>query len=190
MRRGFTLIEVLVATVLLGMLVTILTMIFNQSSIAWSTGVASVTSLGDMREKMALYADVSENALLSDDGDKVLLVKSVWDDLNMKKILNSEENDGQKDSFAGRALQDQNASRYKGAVVSGSELVPDPAALVDDDKGYSYNGGNKNEIRLNGENANGQASFLVGVHSYGPDGMTGGDHSWDDITTMPEEVVK
>ena len=33
-RRGFTLLEVLVASALLAMLVSILTMIFNQSSIA------------------------------------------------------------------------------------------------------------------------------------------------------------
>ena len=34
MRRAFTMIELLVATMLLAMLVTILTMMFNQSSIA------------------------------------------------------------------------------------------------------------------------------------------------------------
>ena len=33
-RSGFTLIEMLVASLLLGMLVTILTMVFNSSSIA------------------------------------------------------------------------------------------------------------------------------------------------------------
>ena len=34
MRKGFTIIELLVASLLLGLIVTILTMIFNQSSIA------------------------------------------------------------------------------------------------------------------------------------------------------------
>ena len=33
---GFTLLEVLVASMLLAMLITILTMVFNSSSIAWS----------------------------------------------------------------------------------------------------------------------------------------------------------
>ena len=80
MKRAFTLVEVLVATMLLAMLVTILTMIFNQSSIAWTTGVASVTALGDMREDMAVYAAESENALLSDDGQTVLRVTSIWDE--------------------------------------------------------------------------------------------------------------
>ena len=165
MRRGFTLIEVLVATVLLGMLVTILTMIFNQSSIAWSTGVASVTSLGDMREDMAVYAAEAENALLSGDGSTVLRVTPVWD----------ANGDGLKKD-EGRTL-----SLTFEKPTPGKEALADPT---------TYNSGNKNEIQLNGENANGKASFLVGVHSYGPDGMTGGDHSWDDISTMPEEVVK
>ena len=48
-REGFTLVEVLVASLLLGMLVTILTMVFNQSSIAWRTGKASVSVIDKMR---------------------------------------------------------------------------------------------------------------------------------------------
>ena len=47
---GFTLLEVLVASILLGMLVTILTMVFNSSSIAWRTGKASVAEMGDVRK--------------------------------------------------------------------------------------------------------------------------------------------
>ena len=54
MRRAFTMIELLVATMLLAMLVTILTMMFNQSSIAWTTGLASVTGLGNAREHLPL----------------------------------------------------------------------------------------------------------------------------------------
>ena len=44
-RNGFTLLEVLVASVLMGMLVTILTVIFNQSAIAWRTGKAGVADM-------------------------------------------------------------------------------------------------------------------------------------------------
>ena len=47
-RNGFTLVEVLVASLLLGMLVVILTMVFNQSSIAWRTGKASVAEMDGM----------------------------------------------------------------------------------------------------------------------------------------------
>ena len=45
MKKAFTVLELLVATMLLAMLVTILTMIFNQSSVAWTIGIASLTGL-------------------------------------------------------------------------------------------------------------------------------------------------
>lgn len=62
MRKGFTLIELIVASLLLGMLVTVLTMIFNQSSIAWRTGVASVADLDDVRDNIAEVRDEADNA--------------------------------------------------------------------------------------------------------------------------------
>ena len=58
-KKGFTLVEVLVASLLLGMLVVILTMVFNQSSIAWRTGKASIASMNDMRLH---YATIQKNA--------------------------------------------------------------------------------------------------------------------------------
>ena len=163
MRRAFTLIEVLVATVLLAMLVPILTMVFNQSSIAWTTGVASVTALGDMREDMSVYAAEAENALLSDDGNTVLRVTSIWNE-------------------SGQGLKKDGGRTLK---TTFEKPAPGRDALRDK-PGFAFNGGSNNEIQLNGNAANGQQSFLVGVHSYGPDGKS----SWDDISTLPEEVVK
>ena len=60
---GFTLLEVLVASLLLGMLVTILTMVFNQSSIAWRIGKAGVADLDETRRKMSLYQKAADDAL-------------------------------------------------------------------------------------------------------------------------------
>ena len=48
MKKGFTILELLVASLLLGMLMTILTMIFNQSSIAWRTRSARSVSCGTL----------------------------------------------------------------------------------------------------------------------------------------------
>ena len=79
MRRAFTMIELLVATMLLAMLVTILTMMFNQSSIAWTTGLASVTGLGDAREQISIYARNADNVILDDSGEQLLRIVSVWD---------------------------------------------------------------------------------------------------------------
>ena len=53
MRRGFTLLELMVASLLLSMLVTVLTMVFNSASIAWRTGTAGVAELKDVRTELA-----------------------------------------------------------------------------------------------------------------------------------------
>ena len=78
-RAGFTLVEVLVASLLLGMLVTILTMVFNQSSIAWRTGKASVAEMDDMRRyysQIQLHADDALPGVL---GTTAGLVGGAWD---------------------------------------------------------------------------------------------------------------
>ena len=77
MRKGFTIIELLVASLLLGMLVTILTMIFNQSSIAWRTGVAGVVDMDDIRDNMAEVREEADNAFIH--GGEVYRHVGLWD---------------------------------------------------------------------------------------------------------------
>ena len=64
MRRGFTVLELLVASLLLGMLVTMLTMIFNQSSIAWRTGMAGTVDMDQVRENIAEVREEADNAFV------------------------------------------------------------------------------------------------------------------------------
>lgn len=45
-RPGFTLLEMLTASVLLGLLVTLLLSLFNQGEIAWSVGKTTATETG------------------------------------------------------------------------------------------------------------------------------------------------
>lgn len=78
MRRGFTILELLVASLLLGMLVTVLTMLFNQSSISWRTGVAGVADLDQVRNNIAAVRDESDNAYIWN--DKVQRLVGIWDD--------------------------------------------------------------------------------------------------------------
>ena len=160
MKRGFTLIEIMVATLLLVMLVTILSMIFNQSSIAWSIGLASVTGLDRAREDISLYARESENAIVDDAGNRVLLLTSVFDDVNG----GLKQNDGRTLSMT---MEKLNAS---------PDDMRDPI--------------NARTYAVTGSGTAGHDTFIVGVVSYGPDRKTGGDYSWDDISTMPEEIVK
>ncbi len=76
MKRGFTIIELLVASLLLGLLMTILTMIFNQSSIAWRTGIAGSSDLDDVRAKMATVRDQADAAYIWN--GKLYGLQSVW----------------------------------------------------------------------------------------------------------------
>jgi hypothetical protein len=46
------------------MLVTILTMVFNQSSIAWRTGAAGVADMDDIRDNIAELRDEADNAFV------------------------------------------------------------------------------------------------------------------------------
>ena len=62
---------------LLGMLMTILTMIFSQSSIAWRTGMAVVADLDEIRENVAEVREESDNAYIWD--NKVHRLLGLWD---------------------------------------------------------------------------------------------------------------
>lgn len=156
MRRAFTLLEILVATMLLAMLVTILTMIFNQSSIAWTVGIASLAGMDDIRKADAVYASEADNAIRRDgSGGNTLRVASVWAD------------DGDGLRTGGRTLEE------------GTKSIP--STELDDD------GSAGQTIAVGSGSAQGRTSYIVGVTSWGPDGQQG---TWDDITSMPEEVVK
>lgn len=64
MKRGFTILELLVASLLLGMLVSVLTMLFNQSSISWRTGASTVAEMDDVRDNISEIRDEADNAYI------------------------------------------------------------------------------------------------------------------------------
>lgn len=77
MKKGFTLLELLVASLLLSMLVTILTQLFSQSSIAWRTGEAGVAELDQMRADISAIQRDADNAILLENQTRRLT--GVWD---------------------------------------------------------------------------------------------------------------
>ena len=77
MRKGFTIIELLVASLLLGLLVTILTMIFNQSSISWRVGMAGTADLRAVRGNIAEIREESDNVFVHD--GKLYRITGLWD---------------------------------------------------------------------------------------------------------------
>lgn len=78
MKRGFTILELLVASLLLGMLVTVLTMLFNQSSISWRTGTSVVVDLDRVRNNIATVRDEADNIIIWN--DEVHRIVNIWDD--------------------------------------------------------------------------------------------------------------
>lgn len=168
MKKGFTLIEMLVASLLLGMLVSILTMVFNASSIAWRTGRASVVSLDKMRRQVALRQRVADDMvyLLDRNGGREMLavVRTPW-------------------KFGESASRDELRTR---GILSAPNGV---GFSVSDIKWMDGNGAPWKQVDVDKESGDGsQKTYIVGVMSYGPDGKTGGDDSADDITSWPEDV--
>lgn len=164
-RSGFTLIEMLVASLLLGMLVTILTMVFNASSIAWRTGKAGVSQLSLMRRELALAQSRADNLLPRVDTQSksaVGLVAGAWhaDGKVRARAVSRYQNDG---FFAA-----PNFSSYRSDDASLSAAPP------------------WQQVNALGSLRSGSShAYTVGVLSYGPDGKFGTD---DDISTWPDEV--
>ena len=140
-REGFTLVEVLVASLLLGMLVTILTMVFNQSSIAWRTGKASVAEMDEMRRYYSQIQRHADDALpgIERTGTRAGRVVGAW------------RGDGQLRTRAATVWD-------TGIGISSSSLDPsseDVACVKMPGKSFKTKSA---------------SAFTVGVWSYGPDG--------------------
>ncbi len=165
MKKGFTILELLVASLLLSMLVTILTMLFNQSSIAWRTGVAGVADLDEVRTNVAALRDEADNAYIW--GNKVHRLVGPWDE---------------KGNLRKRAWD---ASDMGG---SGDSKVTQAAFLQA--RGGTFNDTTKlkdfNVISVgSGESGNGLKTYTVNVKSAGPDLQF---NTWDDIWSFPDEI--
>lgn len=164
-RHGFTLIEVLVASLLLGMLVTILTMVFNQTAIAWRTGKAGVARLSTVRRGISLAQGRADNLLPRIDSsskNQIGTVLSAWDEDGRirKRAVGTFKNT--------TWLSLPSFSAYKSSGIGSGTVDP---WLEINDLGALRSGKSK--------------SYIVGVLSYGPDRKRGTD---DDITSWPGDV--
>lgn len=162
-RRGFTLLEMLVASLLLGMLVTILTMVFNASSIAWRTGKAGVSQLSSIRRQLSLAQYRSQNVLpCVDEQGQNGCIGGAWN------------SDG---TIRTRAVS-------KMPTDSGFD-VPNFGKDFNNAK-QSMSVPSAKNFMCNATLRQGQSgSYVVGVLSWGPDGVKDTE---DDITTWPLEV--
>ena len=161
-RNGFTLLEVLVASVLMGMLVTILTVIFNQSAIAWRTGKAGVADMSETERNLARIHAAADNVLPYTQNGKYFVV-SPWND----------------------ATPDGSRSFYRRGIATAGDIRKGYDAVGGNFSGNDAGKSNWRQTGLGKARLENQSQFTVGVRSAGP------DRRWDtedDISTWPEEV--
>ena len=168
MKRGFTIIELLVASLLLGMLMTILTMIFNQSSIAWRTGLAGTADLDQVRENIAEVREEADNAFVY--GGKLYRLTGLWDK-NGNLRDRACDAPGSVDENENKALMLGGSGRSgNGPWISNlSNLKPDD---------FKYGSVNSST------GAGGVMNYAVNVMSAGPDRQF---DTWDDIWSWPDD---
>lgn len=162
MRKGFTILELLVASLLLGMMMMVLTMIFNQSSVAWRTGNADQTKLEDVRTAISEVRVASDDAYIWD--NKGLAVTGVWDGKGeMRK--RAVDLDGDVGSGAG--------TRNVRSVLIGCPFtdVIQPHELTTINVGDAGNSGKV-------------TTYTINVKSCGPDRKL---DTYDDIWSYPDD---
>ncbi len=162
-KGGFTLLEMLVASLLLSMMVVALSMVFSSSASAWRVGRAGVDGLHDMRHRLSEYQLSADNALpnLRGDGRGVGYVRAVW--INGTSLV-----DADGDSVS-------NGRGFDTKDVYGGQM------------GVDTSGKKPFKSDLSGGSVNGKGfkNYVVGVGSAGP------DLEWntkDDIATWPNDM--
>ena len=161
---GFTLLEILVASMLLAMLITILTMVFNSSSIAWSTGKASVAEMDEVRRKMSVASIAADNAIPGVEVNN----RNTWGylvgpwDATGKLRQRAIQRTSVGDSILGKkpTLNGKGSWLYANNAETWATLNP-------------------GSVQISGK----AKSYAVGVWSLGPDGK---ENSGDDISTWPD----
>lgn len=161
MKKGFTILELLVASLLLGMLVSILTMLFNQSSIAWRTGVAGVVDLDEVRDNIAEVREEADNAYIWD--NEVHRILGLWDDNgNIRK----------RAWDVGQEEDQEAAAGYLKAKAGNLRDNSKPKDLKPLSVGTA--GGGRS-----------MRTYTINVKSAGPDREF---NTWDDIWSYPDEI--
>ena len=167
MKRGFTILELLVAALLLGMLVTVLTMIFNQSSIAWRTGVAGLLDMDEVRDNVAAVRDEADSIYIWN--NEIHRTLSIWKESGTgarpqlrKRAIDSKDNTDVEERAKVKYLKDK-------SELKRNDLEPkDAFGPVDVKQSESEAGKN----------------WIVNVKSRGPNGVL---NDYDDIWSNPDD---
>ena len=162
MKKGFTILELLVASLLLGMLMTILTMIFNQSSIAWRIGLSQEQNMGTVRSNIASLREESDNAFVH--GNEFHRIIGLWDSTgNLRQRACDADNEDKPENNPGYLVN--------------MDQAPSPGNLKPRDF-KTVNVGRTKDA------GNGKNNYIVNVKSDGPDGKP---NTWDDVWSFPDQ---
>ena len=174
MKRGFTVLELLVASLLLSMLVTVLTMIFNQSSIAWRTGVADVTELNVTRAQLGTFHDIEDDVLPGLGQANVTGGSADNREMGYRTVSLFRNWNGSG------SIQPNDVSSYKRPynAINWNIGSLSPISVADARVGRAKTDLNSGQTRSRG-------AYIVGVRSAGPDRRFDTE---DDISTYPEDV--
>ena len=190
MKSGFTIIELLVASMLLGMLVTVLTMVFNQSSIAWRIGSAMTSNMDDVRDNIAELREESDNAFVY--GNDVYRTVGLWDENgNLRDRACDAPNSSVQGETGAHAKFLRNKVR---SFLISSQRSPwsNAFSLIPVDGGMSGGSGSMGS-NLGGNTpggGSGKQNFVVNVRSKGP---ANDEKDWQAIFSYaddPEEWCK
>ena len=167
MRRGFTILELLVAALLLGMLVTVLTMIFNQSSIAWRTGVAGLLDMDEVRDNVAAVRDEADSIYIWN--NEIHRTLSIW----------KESGTGARPQLRKRAIDStDNADVEERAKV---QYLKGKSELKRDDLEPKDAFG---PVDVKQSESEAGKNWIVNVKSRGPNGVL---NDYDDIWSNPDD---
>ena len=168
LKSGFTIIELLVASLLLGMLVTILTMIFNQSSIAWRTGVAGVADLDDIRDNVAELREEADNAFIATVGGSYQVFRHVglWDSRGRLRDRSCDAPNSE--------VMSEGSGKLRANIIRQSLSVSESTKPSDIQLFNVGNAGNPRSVK----------NYTVNVMSAGPDKTF---DTWDDIWSWPDD---
>ena len=167
MKRGFTILELLVAALLLGMLVTVLTMIFNQSSIAWRTGVAGLLDMDEVRDNVAAVRDEADSIYIWN--NEIHRTLSIW----------KESGAGARPQLRKRAIDStDNADVEERAKV---QYLKGKSELKRDDLEPKDAFG---PVDVKQSESEAGKNWIVNVKSRGPNGVL---NDYDDIWSNPDD---
>ncbi len=171
MKKGFTILELLVASLLLGMLTTILTMIFNQSSIAWRTGTAMVADLDVVRDNIAEVREEADNAFTYD--GQLYRVTGLWN---------------KRGQFFTRACCTASGSGQGASENFANYLDSNARGITANNENSIYSiGMNLLDVGV-GSSARSADTYIINVMSGGPDGTGSASdvELWNAIWSNPD----